>query len=301
MMEYHVPVMLEECLKGLDIKPEGIYVDLTFGGGGHSRAIAERLKSGHLYAFDQDDESESNAKEFDNRSFTFIRANFRYLKKYLKVHGITEVDGILGDLGISSHQIDEGYRGFSTRSDGPLDMRMNRDTGVSAGQLISEIEERELRNMLRKLGDLKNAHTVARVICQARANEPITTTQQLVQVVESLAPRGRRNKFLAQVFQALRMAVNEELQVLEEVLAQGIEILKKDGRFVVLTYHSLEDRLVKNFFSKGKPEGELDKDLYGNLLRPLEPVNRKPIVAVEGEITKNNRARSAKLRIARKV
>ncbi len=301
MMDYHVPVMPIESIEGLNIKEDGIYVDLTFGGGGHSKFILENLGKGHLYAFDQDDEAESNAQKIENRSFTFMRANFRYLKKYLRIHGVTEVDGILADLGISSHQIDESYRGFSTRSQGPLDMRMNRASKVTAGSMIEEIDEYELRQILSSLGELKNASSVARAICQARINATITSTQQLVEVIQPFAPRGRRNKFLAQVFQALRMQVNEELIALEEMLFQGAETLVEEGRFVILTYHSLEDRMVKSFFNKGRIDGEVEKDFYGNLLRPLVPVNRKPVSASTSEIDKNKRARSAKLRIAQKI
>lgn len=301
MMDYHVPVMLVESIEGLEIKADGIYVDLTFGGGGHSKVILEKLDNGHLYAFDQDEETEKNAEKIDSRSFTFIKANFRYLKKYLRVHGISKVDGILADLGISSHQIDEAYRGFSTRSEGPLDMRMNQNSGVTASDLIDQIEEHDLRQALRNWGDLKNASAVARAICQARVNTPIGSTQQLIEVIEPFAPRGRQNKFFAQVFQALRIEVNDELTALEEMLFQGTEILGEEGRFVILSYHSLEDRMVKNFFNKGKIKGDVEKDFYGNLLRPLIPVNRKPLMATEIEINNNKRARSAKLRIAKKA
>ncbi len=301
MMEYHVPVMLAESIDGLKIKADGIYVDLTFGGGGHSKVILEKLESGHLYAFDQDEEAEQNAKKIDSRSFTFIKANFRYLKKYLRVYGISKVNGILADLGISSHQIDEASRGFSTRSQGPLDMRMNQKSGITASSLISEIEDYDLRRVLRNWGDLKNASAVSRAICQARVNAPIETTQQLVDIIEPFAPRGRQNKFYAQVFQALRIEVNEESLALEEMLSEGIDVLEHEGRFVVMSYHSLEDRMVKNFFNKGKRDGEVEKDFYGNLLRPLVPINKKPIMAREEEINRNKRARRAKLRIAQKI
>ena len=278
-MDYHLPVMLKESIEGLNIKENGTYVDLTFGGGGHSRAILENLGSGNLYAFDQDEESELNSKNIKDRSFTFIRANFRYLKKYLKINGVDKADGVIADLGVSSHQIDEASRGFSTRSEGPLDMRMNRASNVTAGRLIMEAEEYELRHVLRSLGELKNASAIARAICKARANNPIESTQQLVKVIRPFARKGKENKFFAQVFQALRMHVNEELMALEEMLVQGTEILVEEGRFVILSYHSLEDRMVKNFFNKGRFKGDVEKDLYGNLLRPLVPVNRKPILA----------------------
>ncbi len=300
MADYHIPALLEESIEGLEIKADGIYVDLTFGGGGHSKVILEKLVNGHLYAFDQDEEAGKNAQKIDSRSFTFIKANFRYLKKYLRVHGMDKVDGILADLGISSHQLNEAYRGFSTRSEGPLDMRMNQNSGVTASDLIAKIEEHDLRQALRNWGDLKNASAVAGAICQARVNAPITSTQQLIEVIEPFALREKQNKFFAQVFQALRMEVNEELPALEEMLFQGTDILGEKGRFVILSYHSLEDRMVKNFFNKGKIKGEVEKDFYGNLLRPLVPINKKPIMATESEINNNKRARSAKLRIAQK-
>ena len=301
MSDYHVPVMLMESIEGLDIDPEGVYVDLTFGGGGHSREILKRLRSGHLYAFDQDEEAEENAQNIEKRSFTFIKANFRYLKKYLRVHGVTEVHGILGDLGISSHQIDHAERGFSTRKEGKLDMRMSKGLDTSAAEMINEISESDLVLVLRNFGEVHNARVVARAICSARTNKPIETTAELVDLISPFAKRGKRNQYLAQVFQAIRIAVNDEMGALEDVLYQGAELLRSGGKFVVMTYHSLEDRMVKNFFNKGRITGEVEKDIYGNLIRPFDPVNRKPITASLEEVERNQRARSAKLRIAQKV
>lgn len=301
MSDYHVPVMLRESVDELKIVPEGVYLDLTFGGGGHSQGILEKIDKGHLYAFDQDMDAELNAQEITSRSFTFIRANFRYLSKYLRVHGVDKVDGIFADLGISSHQIDEASRGFSTRSEGDLDMRMNRDGGLSAGEWINKVTETELKSVIGKWGEVRNAGAVARVICSARANKEIETTTELTKIIEPLAPRGKHSKFYAQVFQAIRIKVNDEMTALNEGLEQGTGMLKQGGRFVILTYHSLEDRMVKNFFRCGKVTGEMEKDIYGNMIRPLIPVHRKPIPAGELEISKNSRARSAKLRVAEKL
>ena len=259
-MDYHVPVMLKESIEGLNIKTNGVYVDVTFGGGGHSEAILNELTEGHLYAFDQDEEADSNAMKYKERSFTFIRANFRYLKKYLRIYGVDRVDGILGDLGISSHQIDEASRGFSTRMDGPLDMRMDSHAAISAQNVIADSEENELKQMFQDLGEVRNANAVVRAICRARVQNPIETTGQLIEVIAPLAPRGRHNKFYAQVFQALRMKVNNELGALQALLLEGTELLNKGGRFVLLSYHSLEDRMVKNFFNKGNVSGEMEKD-----------------------------------------
>lgn len=298
---YHTPVMLHECLEGLAIKPDGLYVDVTFGGGGHSGAIVERLNTGHLYGFDQDAEAKSNAERFDKRSFTFVQSNFRNLRKYLKFYGVTQVDGILADLGISSHQIDKPERGFSTRFESELDMRMNTDGPVSAKDIVNDYEERDLARVLGLYGELPQPMKIARAITAYRVNQPLETVEQLKQAVARFAPRGKEFKFYAQVFQAIRLEVNEEMEVLQEMLQQSAEVLKPGGRLVVMSYHSLEDRLVKNFINKGNFEGEDVKDFYGNLLRPLEPVNRKPIVPGAEELARNNRARSAKLRIGEKV
>ena len=306
MGEYHNPVMLRECIEGLNIKPNGVYVDVTFGGGGHSKAILEELarvdsQTGRLIAFDQDDEAKANADLIENRSFTFVQSNFRHLKKYLRLHGIKQVDGILGDLGVSSHQINEPGRGFSTRFDGPLDMRMNRSQKLTAREVINTYEQESLHRILGQYGEVRNAKTLASAICQARIGTAITSIKQLLDVIKPFAPRGRENKYFAQVFQGIRIEVNEELKALEEMLEQSAELLKSDGRLVIMSYHSLEDRPVKNYINKGKFYGEVEKDFYGNELKPFKAFNRKPIVASDQEINQNNRARSAKLRVAIKI
>jgi len=298
---YHVPVMLHECLDGLNINPEGIYVDVTFGGGGHSKAIVQQLKGGHLFGFDQDDDAKANAAQFDSRSFTFIEANFRYLKRFLKVNGTTQVDGILADLGISSHQINTPERGFSTRFEADLDMRMDRNTDKTAEFIVNTYPESELHKIFGIYGEVKNAKTLAKAVVSARINKKIKTTTDLIQAMSGLMPKGKEFKYQAQVFQALRIEVNEELKTLEELLTQAAEVLKPGGRLVVMSYHSLEDRLVKNFINKGRFHGEAEKDVYGNVQKPLESVTRKPIEATAEEIIANPRARSAKLRVAVKV
>ncbi|MEO9484062.1 MAG: 16S rRNA (cytosine(1402)-N(4))-methyltransferase RsmH [Ekhidna sp.] len=300
---YHNPVMLQECLGGLDIKPDGVYVDVTFGGGGHSKAILERLTTGHLIAFDQDADAEKNARTLElsgKRSFTFIESNFRFLKKYLKLHGITEVDGILADLGVSSHQFDEPARGFTIRAEGVLDMRMDQAATKSARDVVNEYDEKDLIHIMSAYGEIRNARTLAREIVNFRMNQPIETNEQLKAIAMKNAPKGRDLKYLAQVFQAIRIEVNEELEALKEFLIQAGEVLKAEGRLVVMSYHSLEDRPVKNFINKGNIKGVDEKDFYGNPIRVLDPVNRKPIVPEAAEIKENSRARSAKLRIGRK-
>jgi 16S rRNA (cytosine1402-N4)-methyltransferase len=298
---YHRPVMLDQCIEGLNIKPEGIYVDVTFGGGGHSFAILERIKGGRLIAFDQDADAEAEASKINHRSFTFCKANFRYMKQYLKLNGVTKVDGILADLGISSHQIDSPQRGFSTRFDGPLDMRMDQSSKTTASKIINEFPEEELHKIFGMYGELKNAKTVAREIARVRTVKPFVTTAELKGALVKLAPRGKENKYFAQVFQALRLVVNEELRALEDFLHQCAEVTAKGGRLVVMSYHSLEDRMVKNYINTGKVFGELEKDFFGNPIRPFEAVNRKVIEANEEEIEQNSRARSAKLRIAERL
>lgn len=290
--------MPDECIQGLAINPGGIYVDLTFGGGGHSEKILEKLAGGKLYAFDQDQAARANA--IAHSSFTFIEANFRFVKRYLKLNNVTRVDGILADLGVSSHQIDAPERGFSTRFDASLDMRMDRHGGKSAQNVINEYSEKELHRVLGMYGEVRNARTLAAAIVSARTNKPVNTVAELKEILQKFSPRGKENKYYAQVFQAIRIEVNEELKALEEMLVQSAEILKPGGRLVVLSYHSLEDRLVKNFMSKGNTRGEVEKDFYGNLIRPLKPVNKKPLEAKKEEIALNSRARSAKLRIAEK-
>jgi len=300
-MSYHTSIMLDECIEGLDIKQNGIYVDLTFGGGGHSKAILEKLKGGHLYAFDQDEDAGKNAQEFDTSSFTFIQSNFRYLKKYLKFYGVSKVDGILADLGVSSYQINEATRGFSTRFDGPLDMRMSQGVGKTAEQVLNEYSEKDLHKILGMYGEVKNAKTLAAEIVRQRINSPLRTIDDFKNVLSKYASRGRENKYFAQVFQAIRIEVNEELKVLEEMLEQSEEVLNKGGRLAVMSFHSLEDRIVKNYVNKGKVHGDVEKDLYGNLIRPFQPINKKPLTAKEEELKSNNRARSAKLRVAEKL
>ena len=293
--------MLTECIEGLAINPEGIYVDVTFGGGGHSLKILEQLREGRLIAFDQDEDAKKQADNIQSRSFTFCQENFRYMKQYLKLNGVTKVDGILADLGISSHQIDSPERGFSTRFDGPLDMRMNKKAGVTAAKLLNEYSGDKLHKIFGMYGEVKNAKTLARAIDQQRVIKKFESNNDLISVLKALAPRGREFKYYAQVFQALRIEVNQELEALEDFLMQCAEIMNKDGRLVVMSYHSLEDRMVKNFINTGKVYGELEKDFYGNPIRPFKAINRKPLEASEEEVKENNRARSAKLRIAEKI
>jgi len=282
----------------MEIKADGMYVDVTFGGGGHSRAILKKVKEGKLFAFDQDEEARLNAKDITQSSFTLIASNFRYMKRYLKMYGVTEVDGILADLGVSSHQIDAADRGFSTRFNADLDMRMDKSAEVTAQDVVNEYREGELHRIFGMYGEVRNAKTLAAAIVSARINNPIKTVDDLKTILNKYAKRGKEFKYYAQVFQAIRIEVNEELKALEEMMEQSVELLKPGGRLVVMSYHSLEDRIVKNFINKGKVYGEVEKDFYGNVLKPLSAVNRKPIVATEEEISRNNRARSAKLRIA---
>jgi 16S rRNA (cytosine1402-N4)-methyltransferase len=296
---YHIPVMLDPCIEGLAILPNGVYVDVTFGGGGHSKAILARLEGGQLFGFDQDSDALANAPQ-DPR-FTFVQANFRDIKRYLRLHGIKQVDGILADLGISSHQIDAPERGFSTRFQGDLDMRMNQSAELSAKELLATADEGRLHKILGMYGEIKNAKTLAQSIVAERSVKPFTTTEGFTAFLKRFAPRGKEFKYYAQVFQALRIEVNDEMGALEELLLSAVELLKPEGRLVVMSYHSLEDRLVKSLMIKGKFQGEVEKDFYGNLLRPLEPVSRGAITASEEELALNPRARSAKLRIAKKV
>jgi len=298
---YHIPVMTTECLEGLDIKSDGVYVDLTFGGGGHSRLILSQLESGRLLAFDQDDDAEEIAHEIQSPNFTFIKSNFRYIDRYLKLYQVSKVDGILADLGVSSHQIDEAERGFSFRFDADLDMRMSQNQSKTAKIVIQNYSERELHRIFGLYGEIKNAKTLGKGIASARINQPIETTSDLRKVCEKFAPKHREYKYLAQVFQALRIEVNDEIKALEEMLKATSEILKIGGRLVILSYHSLEDRPVKNIMTKGKLFGEPEKDIYGNVISPFKPIHRKPILASSEEMTKNTRATSAKLRIAERI
>lgn len=297
MSTYHNPVLLHESLEGLSIRPDGTYVDVTFGGGGHSRAILAQLgEKGRLIAFDQDEDAVANA--INDPRFILVRQNFRFLKNFLRLHNAIPVDGILADLGISSHQIDEPGRGFSTRFDGPLDMRMNRSASMDAEEVLNTYDERQLRNVFREFGDIENAGKLAKAVLAAREETSIRSIAELKEAIASCVPKGKEFQYLAKVFQALRIEINGEMEALKQLLLQSVEVLKPEGRMVVIAYHSLEDRLVKDFFRTGNFEGEVVKDFYGNLVRPMEPVNRKPIIAGEKELEENNRARSAKLRIA---
>lgn len=297
---YHAPVMLHECMEGLNIKPDGVYVDVTFGGGGHSKAILSRLGvNGKLIAFDQDPDAERN--RIDDERFIFVDQNFRFLKNNLRFCGIKKVDGILADLGVSSHQFDHAERGFSIRFDAELDMRMDQVSGLDAKKIINEYDEAELHKIFGMYGEVHNAKTLASVIVKARMISPINTVSALKSVIKPLVKRGKENQYYAQVFQALRIEVNGELDALKEFLTQTAEVLHPEGRLVVMSYHSLEDRLVKNFIQKGKFSGEVEKDFFGNEIKPFEQVNRKAVVATEEELKINNRARSAKLRIAKRL
>jgi 16S rRNA (cytosine1402-N4)-methyltransferase len=296
--EYHKPVMLKECIEGLNINPEGIYVDVTFGGGGHSAEIVKQLTTGKLYAFDQDPDAAENAKGFPAENFQLIQANFAHLKKYLRLYKVKGVDGLIADLGISSHQIDEMDRGFSFRENANLDMRMGQAGELDAASVLNTYSEKELHRVFGAYGEVKNAKTLAQEVVRARATSAIVTTDDLVAVLSPLAPRGKYNRYYAQVFQAIRIEVNKEMDVLVEMLEQSSQVMNEGGRLVVMSYHSLEDRPVKNYIAKGAMSGGVQKDFYGNPLRPFEAVNRKPIVADIEENARNNRARSAKLRIA---
>ena len=296
--QYHIPVMLNECMEGLDIKPEGVYIDLTFGGGGHSKAIIQRLsEKGSLYAFDQDSDAIKNA--LDDERFTMIEDNFSNLTNQLKLYRVTQVDGILADLGISSYQIDCAERGFSTRFDAELDLRMNRKQILTAKDVVNTYSYEQLKKIFSDFGELSNAHQIAKKI-ESLQIEGISTTTQLKEILQPLAQRGKENKFFAQVFQALRIEVNGEIDVLQKMLEQTSPLLKQGGRLVVMSYHSLEDRLVKNYMKAGNCEGKVEKDFFGNVLNDLVLVNRKPITASQEELESNPRSRSAKLRIAEK-
>lgn len=295
---YHEPALLAESLDGLAIRPGGFYVDATYGGGGHSRGILDALgEDGKLMAFDQDADAEGQVS--NDERLIFVKANFRYLRRFLRYYGIDGVDGVLADLGISFHQIDEADRGFSYRFDAHLDMRMNRAAGKTAADVLNSYRADELQKLLGLYGEVRNARTVAQRIEQVRQVQPLRTTGDLVALLEPLI-RGNRQRYLAQVFQALRIEVNDELGALREFLEQACDALKSGGRMAIISYHSLEDRLVKNFFKTGDWEGEAHKDFYGNLVRPLEPVTRRPIVPSPEEVDKNPRARSARLRVAEK-
>ena len=281
---YHNPVMLKECIEGLQINPDGIYVDVTFGGGGHSMVILENLREGRLIAFDQDEDAKRQADNIQSRSFTFCQANFRYMKQYLKLSGVIQVDGILADLGISSHQIDSPERGFSTRFEGPLDMRMDQKGNITAAKILNEYPEAELHKIFGMYGELKNARTAAKAVIAARTIKPLSTTLDLKAALQQITPRGKENKYFAQVFQALRIEVNHELDNIKSLLATSYRLLNPGGRMVCISFHSLEDRIVKNFFKNNQ----------------LEILTPKPVCATPEEIQQNPSSRSAKLRAARK-
>ena len=299
---YHTSVMLHECIDGLRIDPAGTYVDVTFGGGGHSKAILAKLgPEGRLFSFDQDPDAWEQAEKIEDERLTLITANFRYLEKYLRLHRVKQVDGILADFGVSSFQLDAPERGFSIRFDGPLDMRMGPSASMTAAELLNGYSATELQRILGMYGEVKNARTLAQAIIQARTRKPLETTQEFKEILNKLAPKHREFKYFAQVFQAIRIEVNQELAVIEEFLAQSPAVLKPAGRLVIMSFHSLEDRLVKNFIKAGNVQGKEDKDLFGVVHRPLESVIRKPITASEEELKLNPRSRSAKLRIASKL
>ena len=296
---YHIPVLLAPAVDGLDIRPDGIYVDVTLGGGGHTREILRRLgPNGRLLGFDQDEDAEGNIP--NDPRFTFVRSNFRYLHNFLRYHGIDHIDGLLADLGVSSHHFDDSQRGFSFRFDGALDMRMNKRAGQTAADVVNTYDEERLANVFYLYGELKNSRKLAAVLAKARANAPVATIGQFLDIVKPLFGREREKKELARVFQALRIEVNHEMEALREMLQAATEALRPGGRLAVITYHSLEDRLVKNLMKTGNVEGTVVKDFYGNVQTPFRLVNNKVITPDEDEVARNPRSRSAKLRIAEK-
>jgi len=296
---YHNPVLLNECISGLNINPEGIYVDVTFGGGGHSREIIKHLTTGKLIAFDQDIDALNNS--INDERFVLVNHNFKFLKNFLKLHNASKVNGILADLGVSSHQFDVPERGFSTRFDSALDMRMNQNQTLSAADIVNNYDEEELGKILKEYGEIKNYRCFVKAILETRETKQIESTSHLIESIKKCYPQHKKNKFLAQVFQALRIEVNDEMKVLKLLLQQCEESLVSGGRLVVMSYHSLEDRLVKNFIKSANFEGKIEKDFYGNPIVQFKSITRKPIVPDEEEIESNNRARSAKLRIAEKL
>ena len=296
---YHVPVLLQESIDGLDIKPDGVYVDVTFGGGGHSREILKRLgKKGHLYGFDQDEDAEENIPNDDR--FTFVRSNFRYLRNWMRYYGIEYIDGLLADLGVSSHHFDDETRGFSFRFDAPLDMRMNKRASMTAADILNNYEEEQLSEIFYIYGELKNARKMAAAIVKARTEKAIMTTGDLMEVTEKLLQREREKKETAKLFQALRIEVNHEMDALKDLLNGAETVLRKGGRLSVITYHSLEDRIVKNFMKAGNVEGKIQQDFFGRIESPFQQVGNKVITPTEEEQQQNPRSRSAKLRIAEK-
>ena len=299
MSNYHTPALLQECIQGLNIKPGGIYVDVTFGGGGHSKEILKNLLDGRLISFDQDEDARINI--LDDNKFLFIHSNFRYIKNYLRYYNIKKVDGVLADLGISSFHIDAESRGFSFKADAKLDMRMNKNMKKTAADLLTEYSEIDLINMFRLYGDIKNAGRLAKCIVAARKEKVISNIVEFVDIIKNETPKRFENKYLAKVFQAIRIELNDELGALKEFLHASGDIINENGRLVVMSYHSLEDRCVKNYIRSGNCQGEIEKDLYGNYERPFKQVNKKVIVPTEKEIKINPRSRSAKLRIAEKI
>ncbi len=298
---YHIPVLLHESVDGLNIHPSGTYVDVTFGGGGHSREILRRLgDDGRLYSFDQDADAEGNIPEGDER-FTFVRSNFRYLTNWMRYYGVDHIDGLIADLGVSSHHFDAEERGFSFRFDAPLDMRMNGRAGMTAADIVNHYDEERLANVLYLYGELKNSRKLAAAMVKARALKAVETIDDLLQIVKPFMPREREKKDLARVFQALRIEVNHEMDALHEMLEAALKVLRPGGRLVVLTYHSLEDRMVKNFVRSGRMDGKVEQDFFGRKLTPWRAVNNKVIVPNEEEQRTNPRSRSAKLRIAEKL
>ena len=301
-MTYHVPVLLKESVDGLNIGEGGCYVDVTFGGGGHSREILSRLDGqGHLYGFDQDADAERNAEGLDEGKFTFVRSNFRFLKNFLKYHGVEQIDGLLADLGVSSHHFDDSERGFSFRFEGKLDMRMNQRAGQTAADVVNTYDEKQLADVFYLYGELKQSRKLASAIVKARQGKPIETIGDFLEVVKPFFRNDREKKELAKVFQALRIEVNHEMDALREMLKGATEMLRPGGRLVVITYHSLEDRMVKNLMKTGNVEGKEDKDFFGRVNAPFKLVNRQVIVPTEEEMAKNPRSRSAKLRVAEKI
>lgn len=296
MTTYHTPVLLHESIDGLNINPAGVYVDVTFGGGGHSREILSKLTTGKLLAFDQDPDAAANIMDHEN--FIFCRSNFRFLKNFVKYHGFDNIDGLLADLGVSSHHFDTAERGFTFQGDSPLDMRMNPEKKTTAGDILNQYAEIDLRKLFREYGEVDNAHKLASAIVSRRALSPLKTSNQFIDAIKSCIPRGAENKYLAKVYQALRIEVNGELSTLKEMLNQCTELMVPGSRLVVITYHSLEDRIVKNFIKAGNFEGTAEKDFFGNQLSPFKALSNKIITPSEEELAANPRSRSAKLRIA---
>lgn len=296
---YHIPVLLNESIEGMNLKANGIYADMTFGGGGHSKEILRRMGEGcHLYSFDQDEDTEKNI--VDDKRFTFVRSNFRYLRNFMRYYGVEQLDGILADLGVSSHHFDDSERGFSFRFDGKLDMRMNKRAGMTAADIVNTYDEEKLADVFYIYGELKNSRKLAATIAKARQQKQITTIGEFLDIIKPLFGREREKKELAKVFQALRIEVNHEMEALKEMLYEATDLLKPGGRLVVITYHSLEDRMVKNLIKAGNIEGKVEQDFYGNVQSPFRAVNNKVIVPTDEEVNQNPRSRSAKLRIAEK-